>query len=615
MISVNRTSYRLLVNSINSKFSRLALQLDGEERSSLTVQKRGVRKWRRGLPFPPDYNHHHHFFLPSLADYLAEREASDNPVRLIDIGYDENAFLKKVNGRVKYEKQGQPLSRREARKQAVAKELTVQSTDDLVGLVSLEKKKKPVDYDRLQAHWGLTKEGKSAVLHLAHHYQIYRDLFSSPSQSPYNARHYPTATVPQFHPPTDQIQTDVLQKWFPGSQPLDKPEPRPIYHFTPHVPLYVEFSVPESKVSAEEDDPSMTQSKSEEGAVVSSPVFRGNIIRPLYASERPSVVIDVRGTPSDSVSSYFNEVDVNGIKLIASEKPAGYFTVAMFNLDTQLGDDKPVCHWLVTNISQANDKVTSDEIAPYMPVYGFRGFGYHRYVFVVYQHDEKLNMSKMDKFVVGDRQLDPLNLGQTEEAKPKPVGLSWFQTTWDSYSQKVMHDILNMRAPVYEYVEPERVLDEQQIHPGRTPFNVYLDLYRDTKEHNTEALLERLKTVDPFNYAKEFEVDPFPNAPYLPKDEPSWRWSSIWKQRNKFGKWRHLRPASAYRPLNNNEDLDSPWWPYPSKLDVAMRYPEIRNRPKPLRETKWSIPVHEHPTYRIDHADQLKQRDDDDKKD
>ena len=82
------------------------------------------------------------------------------------------------------------------------------------------------------------------------------------------------------------------------------------------------------------------------------------------------------------------------------------------------------------------------------------------------------------------------------------------------------------------------------------------------------------------------------------------QWNDIWKKRNRLGKWRGLRPSSAIIAHNNNADLDNPIWPPPKKLNIKMRYPDSKKRrPVPVRTTKWALPPHMHPTYRIDHPD------------
>ena len=173
-----------------------------------------------------------------------------------------------------------------------------------------------------------------------------------------------------------------------------------------------------------------------------------------------------------------------------------------------------------------------------------------------------------------------------------------------------------MRSPVYEYIQRPETLTKQIKYPPLAPFNVYLDKYRDPKELNKEALLERLNRINPFDYSKEFEIDPIPNAYEDTLDpmpvrsghlrvnsDPSWRNSYTWKKRNRFNLFRHLRPASARIPLNNNEDLDYPIWPNPKRVDLPNKFPDQVRRPKPLRLTKWNIPAPQHPTYRIEHED------------
>jgi hypothetical protein len=241
---------------------------------------------------------------------------------------------------------------------------------------------------------------------------------------------------------------------------------------------------------------------------------------------------------------------------------------------------------------------------PFLPVYGIRGFGYHRYAFVVYHHEQKLKLDKIDTNELQRRQIDAKSLGSGSPLTP--VGLSWFQTSWDSSAQKVLHNQLNMRAPVYEYIQAEETNSEQALWPQSAAFNLYLDRYRETKELNKYALVERLKNVDPFNYKKEFEIDPIPNAYGKSWETPSWIWSTIWKKRNRVGPWRNLRPASALIAHSNNADLDKPNRCVPHLLDIAQRYPDGKRRPKPIRETKWAIPPQDHPTYRVDHIDEHK---------
>jgi hypothetical protein len=211
-------------------------------------------------------------------------------------------------------------------------------------------------------------------------------------------------------------------------------------------------------------------------------------------------------------------------------------------------------------------------------------------------------MEKVEDNVLIKRLFDPLEFVNGDKTRAVPVGVSWFQTTWDSWSQHVFHNILDMRSPTYEWIQPEYKLDPQVMHPALAPFNVYLDHYRDPKEVQKGVLLERLKSINPLDYKSAFEVDPLPNLKSL-KDMPSWMVSTEWKRRNRLGAFRSLRPASATVPLNNNVDLDRPFWPFAAKLNLPTKYPDGKRRPKPLRDTKWSLPPQEHPSFRIEHED------------
>ena len=129
-------------------------------------------------------------------------------------------------------------------------------------------------------------------------------------------------------------------------------------------------------------------------------------------------------------------------------------------------------------------------------------------------------------------------------------------------------------------------------------------------------LCERLKSINPYNYDNAFDK-PRVTPQIHPFDEstPDWLKASIRKRRQKVGVYRGLRPHSAIEPLDNNADLDRPNWPRiyekVSPLNQPIPYPDGHRRPKPLRETLWVKPLHEHPTYRIAYEESL---DEDDKK-
>jgi hypothetical protein len=141
----------------------------------------------------------------------------------------------------------------------------------------------------------------------------------------------------------------------------------------------------------------------------------------------------------------------------------------------------------------------------------------------------------------------------------------------------------------------------------------YLDSFRDPKEIAKSVLLERLSAINPFDYKNMFDISPLPTQIHrIPKETPDWLKGEIRRRRDKLGIFRGLRPHSAIIPLDNNADLDNPKWPALSPkvapLNMPFRY-DGKRRPKHLKDTLWVKPPHEHPTYRIEHEENLDEND------
>ena len=429
------------------------------------VQKRGLREhWHRALPYPPEKTDaDHHFFLPSLREQLDQLEAKNNPVVIHDIGFTQDQFLEKFAGlkpEHKEAEQSVSLSGKWSSRKAKSIEppppdplALIKSPEDILKLTNIEIKRKQLNYDSYTIKWLLSQEGKEDIINLAHHYQIFRDAFSSPSQKPIEPENKPAkVSVPKVLPAVDQtsMEEQVLKEWFSGAVPLSPPKPRDIYYFTPHIPIYAEFSVPEDHVRKNGDEPFSDSKKAADDELITTPVFRGNLIQPVMAAFKPNLVLDFRASiqeDEDSIhlKSYFDEIDVNeNVKLLIPENSTlgdKYSTLVMMNLDTQFGDEKPVCHWMLANIKTSKEsKVTYDEVMSYLPVYGIRGLGYHRYVFMLFHHPNRIDLPKIESNDLKERMFDPKEFVDTNGATP--IGLSWFQTIWDSFSQKVIHNVL-----------------------------------------------------------------------------------------------------------------------------------------------------------------------------
>ena len=569
--------------------------------------------WSRARHFPPNWGDEHHLFYPNLTEHFQQRQMIENPIKLVDIGY----HSKSESNQRKDDLSTQKTSRAERRKSSstVAAAAQISSPEQILALIDQPLPEVKFDYNVYIQKWLNSEQGVNENQQLAHHYQIYRDLFSSPNQTP-AVDPVPQVEFADFYPRPEFIHPEVYEQFFPGAVRANRlPTPQNVYHFRPIVPLYAEFAVPDHLVGDERDDmegngkEGVQPNQTESDELQVSPVYRGNLIKPRYAQSRPAVLIDssVFGQDSSTLSTtstYGNLMADGQTKVIGND--SAFYTVCLLALDTIFGDADPVCHWMQSNIhSQSGPGI---EQYSYLPVYGVKGLGYHRFAFLLFRHDQPLKLHQpITSNNLKERKFSPLTFmkthqqNQQQQQQIRPVGLSWFQSTYDDTCKRIFHDHLNMKMPVYEYVQPKLRLNKQVKFPGPAPFNLYLDHFRDPKEIAREVLLERLSSVDPFDYRRQIQPKTLPPNIYkIAHDSPSWLRSVIWKRRNQLGAYRMLRPASAVRSLNNNADLDKPFWPHPSRLEVAMRYPFEKRSPRPLRETKWSLPPHEHPTIRIE---------------
>jgi hypothetical protein len=566
--------------------------------------------WSRARPFPPNWADDHHIFYPSLDEVLQQQQSILNPIRLIDIGIPKSTVSPAIDGSQRQ------LSRSERRKKSHLQHTESAAEADaqlLQSLLARQTPHVPFDYDLYTHQWLRNEEGVNETQSLAHHYQIYRDLFSSRIVREHTDP-VPKVRWGDIYPRPDHIAPEVYDEHFPGAVRADRNvRPLPIYHFRPIVPMHVEFAVRSTLVGDErEDDPitaetlnSCEQSAhtAEEDTIVSC-VYRGNVIRPRYTQTRPSVVIDSSvftshrsGSPI-TADQLLNTTADGQTKVIGDD--TSFYTICLLSLDSLNGDALPICHWMQCNVHSRNGP--GHEQYSYLPAFGIQGLGYHRYAFLLFRHASAVHLdSAVTGNVLHDRQFNPLDFVKTNaDLQMTPVGLSWFQSTYDATCKRIFHETLQMQMPTYEYVQSKMKLNKQVKFPGPAPFNSYLDHFRDSKEIAKEVLLERLQQVRPFDYHRQIQPSPLPANIYkIPHDSPSWLRSSIWKRRNRLGAFRALRPASALQAHNNNADLDNPMWPHPSRLEVAMRYPFEKRAPVPLRQTKWSLPPQEHPHLRV----------------
>jgi large subunit ribosomal protein L38 len=95
-----------------------------------------------------------------------------------------------------------------------------------------------------------------------------------------------------------------------------------------------------------------------------------------------------------------------------------------------------------TNIPKG-DISKGEQIVPYLQPIPFKGTGYHRYVFILYKQDKKLDFSEFK--VSDDKDLEKRTFYTFDFYKKyqdfmTPAGLSFFQTKWDESVGDLLHN-------------------------------------------------------------------------------------------------------------------------------------------------------------------------------
>lgn len=167
--------------------------------------------------------------------------------------------------------------------------------------------------------------------------------------------------------------------------------------------------------------------------------------------EEAGIVPDVINIPPKATLTviYPNEKSVNlGNELTPSEvkdaplikweaEDSSYYTLAMVDPDAPSRADprfREVNHWLVVNV-QGNDLNTGDVITGYLGSGPPKGTGLHRYVFLVYKQNQKIEFdeprtsstSRAHRFNFSIKKFaEKYSLGQ-------PIAGNFYVAQWDSY--------------------------------------------------------------------------------------------------------------------------------------------------------------------------------------
>lgn len=275
------------------------------------------------------------------------------------------------------------------------------SFEENIEMLSKEK------YNEFSMYHQFSQDYIDSTISLAHYYAIFRDLF--------------------YHEPfRNENYRELIEANAKNIVNFEKLKNKELFYFTPLVPINIEFIKAESN---------------EEYKCLRS--FRGNLIPSQYGREIPFVNINSFGANEQTIS-YNHQITINCNK----QYDPNFYTLALVNLDSHFSD-VGVCHWLVSNIyyDSTNAVTNYDTIIKYLPIYGIHGLGYHRYVFVLFQHEKKLsNLELINDYDLCRRKFNGLTLisdcFSKNQVQLVPVGLSWFQTAWDDYCKEVFHNIL-----------------------------------------------------------------------------------------------------------------------------------------------------------------------------
>ncbi|KAF5279083.1 hypothetical protein FQA39_LY05761 [Lamprigera yunnana] len=258
--------------------------------------------------------------------------------------------------------------------------------------------------------------------------------------------------------------------------------------FFPRVPLNVLYSVSDHQL----------------------PVCYGNIIKPNKALEVPEV-------------NY--EADEESLWTLILTNPDGHFTET----------ESEYIHWFIGNIPGSSIG-KGETIVDYLQPFPAKGTGLHRYIFILYKQEEKIDYTSFKKsspcYNLSERTFKTLDFYRNYQELITPAGLAFFQSDWDDSLYEFYHKKLNMKVPTFEYDFPKPYIRPQEWFPKRKPFNIYMDKYRDPKQMNKEFLMRKLKHVHPFKPPPK--PLPYPNA--IPYDTYYPSWLKLEREKSKL-KW------------------------------------------------------------------------------
>ncbi|KAE9550323.1 hypothetical protein FO519_006455 [Halicephalobus sp. NKZ332] len=260
----------------------------------------------------------------------------------------------------------------------------------------------------------------------------------------------------------------------------------------------------------------------------SNSVERGNLLTAKVASDPPKLEIESFGT-------------------------GGFNTVLMVNMDGDAfteaekdGIDKTqVIHWMVSNIPDGSDE--GETIVPYVPPIPFKGTGYHRVVFILFRHQEKISLDefKKEKMDFGERVFKLNRFFKQRENEITPSGLNFAQFRWDESVDKVLDEI-GYKSPRFFYEWNEPLTPDQKEFPKKVmPFNYYLDMYRPKEVVEREMFKKKLEKLV---HEGKCEKANYPDTMYVEnrKKLPRWQHKELMMENVGKGKYAALYLQNGY---------------------------------------------------------------------
>ncbi|CAI2307851.1 unnamed protein product [Caenorhabditis sp. 36 PRJEB53466] len=212
-------------------------------------------------------------------------------------------------------------------------------------------------------------------------------------------------------------------------------------------------------------------------------VHNGNILTANVTSSRPEVSIENVGKD-------------------------GFSTLLMVNLDGNALEKKgEVVQWLVANIPNGQEVSAGKEVVEYLQPLPFYGTGFHRVAFVLFRHNQPIELN-WNGTSLENRIQAIAQFYKNNESILTPSAIRFFQTSYDDSVKKALHS-LGLKSPLYEYEYTPALKPTQREFPEKPqPFDLYLDMYRDSKEVEQEILEQRLAAVQLEDVQEPKWVDP-----------------------------------------------------------------------------------------------------------